>query len=377
MPRLLLSCGEPSGDLYGAELVRELRGSVPGLEVAGLGGDRLQAQGARLLAHVRDLSVVGLLEVVSHLRFFRGVFRAVIGEAEQNRPDVAVLVDYPDFNLRLARALKRRGIPVVYYISPQVWAWRKGRLRGIRESVARMLVIFPFEEQLYRDADVPVTFVGHPLVDLVSAPPDKDAFHARHGLHRERPLIALLPGSRRKEIAHNLPALLGAVDLLRVQRPDLQFALAAAPHVEPAALRKEIADRPITVAVNETHAVLAACTAAVVASGTATVEAALLGAPMVVVYRLSPLTYALGRRFVTVPHFAMVNLIAGRRIVPEVIQHEFTPERVAAEVLSLLEGPRRVAMQADLSEVRSRLGARGGSRRAAEAVLPFLLPQNA
>jgi lipid-A-disaccharide synthase len=377
MPRLLLSCGEPSGDLYGAELVRELRGSVPGLEVAGLGGDRLQAQGARLLAHVRDLAVVGLLEVVSHLRFFRGVFRAVIGEAEQNRPDVAVLVDYPDFNLRLARALKRRGIPVVYYISPQVWAWRKGRLRGIRESVARMLVIFPFEEQLYRDADVPVTFVGHPLVDLVSAPQDKDAFHGRHGLDRERPLIALLPGSRRKEIAHNLPALLGAVDLLRVQRPDLQFALAAAPHLDAAALRKEIGDRPITVAVNETHAVLAACTAAIVASGTATVEAALLGAPMVVVYRLSALTYALGRRFVTVPHFAMVNLIAGRRIVPEVIQHEFTPERVAAEVLSLLEGPRRVAMQADLAEVRSRLGARGGSRRAAEAVLPFLLPQNA
>jgi lipid-A-disaccharide synthase len=363
MPRLLLSCGEPSGDLYGAELVRELRGSVPGLEVAGLGGDRLQAQGARLLAHVRDLAVVGLLEVVSHLRFFRGVFRAVIGEAEQNRPDVAVLVDYPDFNLRLARALKRRGIPVVYYISPQVWAWRKGRLRGIRESVARMLVIFPFEEQLYRD--------------LVSAPQDKDAFHGRHGLDRERPLIALLPGSRRKEIAHNLPALLGAVDLLRVQRPDLQFALAAAPHLDAAALRKEIGDRPITVAVNETHAVLAACTAAIVASGTATVEAALLGAPMVVVYRLSALTYALGRRFVTVPHFAMVNLIAGRRIVPEVIQHEFTPERVAAEVVSLLEGPRRVAMQADLAEVRSRLGARGGSRRAAEAVLPFLLPQNA
>src|SRR5688572_14740076 len=273
MPRLLLSCGEPSGDLYGAELVRELRGSVPGLEVAGLGGDRLQAQGARLLAHVRDLAVVGLLEVVSHLRFFRGVFRAVIGEAEQNRPDVAVLVDYPDFNLRLARALKQRGIPVVYYISPQVWAWRKGRLRGIRETVARMLVIFPFEEQLYRDASVPVTFVGHPLVDLVLPPRDADAFHARHGLSCERPLIALLPGSRRKEIAHNLPTLLSAVDLLRGQRPDLQFALAAAPHLDAAALCREIGDRPITVAVNETHAVLAACTVAVVASGTATVEA--------------------------------------------------------------------------------------------------------
>jgi lipid-A-disaccharide synthase len=377
MPRLLLSCGEPSGDLYGAELVRELRGAVPGLEVTGLGGDKLQAQGARLLAHVRDLAVVGLLEVVSHLRFFRGVFRAVLFEADANRPDVAVLVDYPDFNLRLARALKRRGIPVVYYISPQVWAWRKGRLRGIRESVARMLVIFPFEEQLYREAAVPVTFVGHPLVDLVAAPRDAAAFHTRHGLDRERPLIALLPGSRRKEIAHNLPALLGATDLLRTERPLLQFALAAAPNLDVAALRREIGDRPITVVVNETHAALAACRVALVASGTATVEAALLGAPMVVVYRLSPLTYALGRRFVTVPHFAMVNLIAGRQIVPEVIQHELTPERVAREAVSLLEGPRREAMQADLAEVRARLGATGGSRRAAEAVLPFLLTQNA
>lgn len=377
MPRLLLSCGEPSGDLYGAELVRELRGAVPGLEVSGLGGDRLQAQGAHLLAHVRDLAVVGLLEVVSHLRFFRRVFGAVLGEADANRPDVAVLVDYPDFNLRLARALKRRGIPVVYYISPQVWAWRKGRLRGIRDSVARMLVIFPFEEQLYRDAAVPVTFVGHPLVDLVRPPADRGAFHARHAIERERPLVALLPGSRRKEIAHNLPALLGTVDLLLAQRPALQFVLAAAPNLDVAALLRDIGARPITVVVNETHAALAACTIALVASGTATVEAALLDAPMVVVYRLSALTYALGRRLVKVPHFAMVNLIAGRRIVPEIIQHEFTPERVATEALALLEGPRREAMRKDLAEVRARLGAAGGSRRAAQAVLPFLIPKNA
>ncbi len=377
MPRLLLSCGEPSGDLYGAELVRELRGHVPALEVAGLGGDRLQEQGARLLAHVRDLAVVGLLEVVSQLPFFRRVFRDVIGEAETNRPDVAVLVDYPDFNLRLARALKRRGIPVVYYVSPQVWAWRRGRVRGIRETVARMLVIFPFEERLYQDADVPVTFVGHPLVDLVRAPADPEAFHARHGLTRDRPLVALLPGSRRKEIAHNLPGILEAVDVLQARRKDVQLVLAAAPHLDAGALRQAVGSRPVTVVVNETHAALAACTAAVVASGTATVEAALLGAPMVVVYRLSALTYALGRRFVRVPHFAMVNLIAGRRVVPELIQEAFTPERVSDEVLALLQGAGRETMLADLALVRARLGASGGSRRAAEAVLPFLIAQNA
>jgi lipid-A-disaccharide synthase len=377
MPRLLLSCGEPSGDLYGAELVRELRETVPGLEVAGLGGDRLQAEGAHLLAHVRDLAVVGLLEVVSHLRFFRRVFQAVLGEAEARRPDVAVLVDYPDFNLRLAKALKRRGIPVVYYVSPQVWAWRKGRVKGIRESVARMLVIFPFEEQLYREARVPVTFVGHPLVDLVSLPRDRHAFRSRHGLAAEQPLIAILPGSRRKEIAHNLPALLGAIDVMRASRPELQFVLAAAPHLDPAQLRSAVGDRPVTLVVNETHDALGACTVALVASGTATVEAALLGAPMVVVYRLSALTYALGRRFVRVPHFAMVNLIAGRGIVPEVIQSDFTPERVAAEALRLLEGAARDTMLSDLAEVREKLGTEGGSRRAAEAVRPYLVAENA
>jgi lipid-A-disaccharide synthase len=236
-----------------------------------------------------------------------------------------------------------------------------------------MLVIFPFEEPLYREARVPVTFVGHPLVDLVSLPRDRDAFRARHGLATERPLIAILPGSRRKEIAHNLPALLGAVDVLRASRPGLQFVLAAAPHLDPGLLRTAIGDRPVTVVVNDTHDALAACTVALVASGTATVEAALLGAPMVVVYRLSALTYALGRRFVRVPHFAMVNLIAGRRIVPEVIQSEFTPERVAAEALRLLEGAARETMLKDLSEVREKLGAQGGSRRAAEAVRPYLV----
>ena len=368
--RILLSCGETSGDLYAGELVRELHLRQPGIEVFGLGGDRLAAQGAHLLAHVKDLAVVGLLEVVSHLRSLRRVFDRVLSEVDRQRPDVAVLVDYPDFNLRLARHLRRRGVRVVYYVSPQVWAWRRGRLDTIRKTVDHMMVIFPFEEALYREAGVPVTFVGHPLVDLVHPPADKRGFVQGLGLDPERPVVALLPGSRPKEIAHNLPPLAGAVEKLAGERPELQFLLALAPSLGFRAVADALGSLPVHIVANQAQGVLASGTVSVVASGTATVEAALLGAPMVVVYRLAPLTYLLGRRLVKVPHFAMANLIAGERVVPEVIQRELTPERVAAEVRALLDAPgRREVMRAGLAEVRRKLGAPGASGRAADAVL--------
>ena len=368
--RLLVSSGETSGDLYAGELVRHIRLTEPSSEVFGLGGDRLAAEGAELLAHVRDLAVVGLLEVVSHLRSLRRVFLRVLAEVERRPPDVAVLVDYPDFNLRLARQLRRRGVRVVYYVSPQVWAWRRGRLDAIRKTVDRMLVIFPFEEALYREAGVPVAFVGHPLVDLIRPPADRTGFLARAGLDPGRPVVALLPGSRTKEIAHNLPPLAGAVKILGHERPELQFLLPLAPGLEARAVENALGSLPVRIVPNQAQAALACCTMAVVASGTATVEAALVGAPMVVVYRLAPLTYLLGRRLVKVPHFAMANLIAGSRVVPEVIQRELTPERVAAEVRALVDDPgRRQAMKEALAEVRRRLGSPGASARAAAEVL--------
>ena len=368
--RALLSCGETSGDLYAGELVRELCLRQPGLEVFGLGGDRLAAQGAELLAHVKDLAVVGLLEVVSHLRSLRRVFDRVLAEVDRRKPDVAVLVDYPDFNLRLARQLRKRGVRIVYYVSPQVWAWRRGRLDTIRRTVDHMLVIFPFEEALYRDAGLPVTFVGHPLVDLVHPPSDGKRFLKDQGLDAERPVIGLLPGSRPKEMSHNLPPLVGAVEQLSRARPELQFLLALAPSLDAQTVSGALGALPVRIVTNQAQAVLACSTVSIVASGTATVEAALLGAPMVVVYRLAPLTYLLGRRLVKVPHFAMANLIAGERVVPEVIQRELTPERVAAEVSALLDSPaRRQKMKEGLAEVRRRLGQPGASARAAEEVL--------
>ncbi len=366
-PRLLISSGESSGDLYAAELVRHLRATHPGVSVFGVGGDRLVEQGAVLHAHVRDLAVVGLLEVVQHLGRIRGVFRRLLDAVDAQRPDVAVLVDYPDFNLRLARALKERGIPVVYYVSPQLWAWRGGRIRTVRETVSHMIVIFPFEEEIYRRAGVPVTFVGHPLVDIVRPAPDPAAFLNAHGLDPTRPVVALLPGSRPQEVAHNLPGLAGAVRLLARARGDLQFVAAVAPALDAEPLESAFRGLQVHLVKNETHAAVSAAALALVASGTATVETALLGTPMVVVYRLSPLTYAIGRPLVRVPHFAMVNLIAGRRVVPELIQRDFTPESVCREALRLL-GDDGAPMREALRDVRRRLGAAGASARAASLV---------
>jgi lipid-A-disaccharide synthase len=370
---LFVSCGEPSGDFYGAELVRHLREREPELRSFGLGGDRLLEQGTELIAHTRDLAVVGIVEVLKHLRRLHRVHARTVAELERQPPDVAVLVDYPDINLRFARKLKALGVPVVYYVSPQIWAWKKGRIRTIRDTVTRMLVIFPFEEAIYERAGVSVTFVGHPLVDAVRPAPDRGAFLREHGLDPERPVLALLPGSRPAEIAHNLPPLVGAVSLLHARRPDLQFLLARAPGVPDALIHGALAGRPVRVALGRSHAVLGSAAVALVASGTATVETALLGTPMVVVYRLSPITYALGRPFVSVPHYAMPNLVAGRRIVPEIIQQDFTPERVTAEAMSLLEDKGRAeTMRLDLAEVRLKLGAPGASARAAVAVANIL-----
>ena len=353
--------------------MRHLRATEPGLEVFGLGGDHLEAQGASLLAHTRDLAMVGITEVVRHIGRLHRLFGRVVSEIDRRRPDVAVLVDYPDFNLRLARQLKARGVPVVYYVSPQIWAWKSGRIRAIRDTVTRMLVIFPFEEELYRRAGVDVTFVGHPLVDAARPIEDRGTFLREQGLDPQRPVVALLPGSRHGEVAHNLPPLAGAVTLLAARRPDLQFLLARAPGLDNRLFDGPLAGTPVRVLEGRSHAVLGSAAVALVASGTATVETALIGTPMVVVYRLSPLTYFLGRPFVHVDRYAMPNLVARRLVVPELIQADFTPERVAAEALSLLEnGARAEAMRRDLAEVRLKLGGPGASQRAAAIVTRLL-----
>jgi lipid-A-disaccharide synthase len=368
--RLLLSCGEPSGDLYAGALTRELRALSPGLEVAGLGGPAFAAAGGELLADYRGLAVTGLTEVVSKVPKVLETLRALVASARDRRPDGLVVIDFPDFNFRLARRIRRLGIPIVYYVSPQLWAWRAGRMATMKELASRVLVIFPFEEAIYRDAGVPVEFVGHPLIDLVAPGETRDALLSRLGLEASAPVVAILPGSRPNEVSRILPDLLAAGERIRGRVPGAQFVVARAPNLDDH-LFAAAAQLPLSVVTEGmTDAVLAAADVALVASGTATVQAALHDTPMVIVYRLSPLTYRLGRRFVKLDTFGMVNLIAGERIVPELIQEEFTPEAVADEAVSILSDRARAARMRDgLATVRARLGGPGASRRAAQAIM--------
>ena len=370
--RLLVSCGEPSGDAYAGDLVAQLQQRVP-VSGFGLGGDRLEAHGFRLIAHVRELAVAGIFEVVMHLRRLRGILAAVVREIDRDPPDLGVIIDYPEINLRIARALKRRGIPVVYYVSPQFWAWRKGRTRIIRDNVEKVLCIFPFEPAFFAEWGVSASYVGHPLVDLVKPPDDPAAFTREIGLDPQKPLVAILSGSRPGELHHNLPPLAESLRRLRAARPELQFVAAAAPALDPAALRRGLCDDAVRVVSGRTHAAVAAANLAIVASGTATVETALLDTPMVVVYRVNPLSYLLGRPLVDVPHYAMVNLIAERRLVPELIQGEFTPDNVVRHSLALLDEPVRAEeMRAGLADVRRRLGGGGASARAADEIVELV-----
>jgi lipid-A-disaccharide synthase len=373
----MISCGEPSGDLYAGALAAELLRKDPSLVVTGFGGDRLLAAGASLVGNFSGLSVTGLLEVARVVPRTYATYRRLVDAAAATRPDVFVAVDFPDFNFTLARAVRKLGVPVVYYISPQLWAWRRGRMKTMRRIADRVLVIFPFEEPIYEAAGVPVQWVGHPLLDVADTPAPRRVFLEQAGLDPDRPVIALLPGSRRNEVNAILPDLARAAVLIRARIPGAQFLVARAPHLtdavfEPLALIREGDSHARSVTVVEGHAddVLAAADVALVASGTVTVQAALHECPMVVVYRLSALTYTLGKPFIHVETYAMANLIAGRRVVPELIQDAFTPQAVADEAMRVLMDPAHAAaVRADLAGVKARLGPPGATARAADAVL--------
>jgi len=364
--RVMLSCGEPSGDLYAGALAAEILRKEPAADIFGFGGPRLAAAGARLVGNFQGLSVTGLTEALRVLPRSYAMLRRLVAAARRERPDVFVAIDFPDFNFRLMAALHQLGIPIVYYISPQLWAWRPGRMQTMKRYVDRVLVIFPFEEKLYRGEGVPVQFVGHPLVDLVTVRQSRAALLGEHGLDPAAPTVALLPGSRPNELRRIVPGIAASLPLIASRVPGVQFVVAAAPNLEDALFA------PLTVPVvrERTDDVLAAADVVITASGTATVQAALHERPMVVVYKLSPVTYRIGRPFVHVNTYAMANLVAGKRIVPELIQDEFTPQRVADECVRLLtDGELRRRTEAELRIVRKKLGEGGASGRAAEAVL--------
>jgi lipid-A-disaccharide synthase len=370
-----MSCGEASGDLYAGALTRELLALDPTLHIAGLGGPQFAAAGGTLVDDYRDIAVTGLTEAIAKLPRSFAARRKLVAAAEADRPEALVLIDFPDFNFRLAPPIKRLGVPVIYYISPQIWAWRAGRLKTIRAIADRVLVIFPFEESIYRAGGVPVEFVGHPLIDLAKPSAGRGAFLSAHGMAPSAPTIAILPGSRPNEVSRILPDLAAAAERIRAAVDGAQFLVARAPGLDEglfatAAMRALGASAPVVIVEGDTDTVLASADVALTASGTATVQTALHDTPMVIVYRVSALSYLLLRRLVTLEAIGMVNLIAGERIVPELVQDAFTPEAVAREAISMLTDRGRAArIRAGLAMVRARLGGPGASRRAAEAIL--------
>jgi len=357
---LLVVAGEVSGDLHAARVVRAVRAQRPDWSFWGIGGENLRATGMECLYDSRDMAVLGLSEVLRRYGFFRGVFRQLCRELDQRRPDAVLLVDYPGFNLRLARAAHARGIKVIYYICPQVWAWHRARIARMAQWVDRLLVIFPFEVEVFAGTDLRVDFVGHPLVDQARAAlqaPPRDLAWPTTG-----PRVALLPGSRRQEIERILPPMLEAAQHLRRSHPDAAFIIAAPSDEIAAHIHDQLAKHPahkvaIKVVAGQTREVLRQARGAMVASGTATIETALMGCPFIIVYKTAPLTYWFGRRLIRVPYLGMVNIVAQRLLCPEFLQHDARPESMAAALALLLaDGPERTAMMEGLQEVCAALG---------------------
>jgi lipid-A-disaccharide synthase len=376
---LLLSAGEASGDMYAARLATALQRRMD-VAIFGMGGPQMRAAGVEVITDYSEVSVIGITEILSRLPSLVRAMRRLVSETERRKPPFAILTDFPGFHLRLARKLRPLGVRNIYYICPQFWAWRPWRVNLVRRRFVQALCIFPFEEKFYGDAGIPAKFIGHPLVGAVSASQSREEFCRKHGLDPQQILVAILPGSRPSELAHHMPVLREACARIQRESP-AQFVVAAAPGGFAARLAENWpAGMTVRVVEGQTYDALAAADAAIVSSGTATVEAALLNAPMVVVYRVSALTAFLAKPLVRTPFFSMVNLIAGHRVVSELIQKDFTPGRVAEEVLRLLRDPgARERLRAGLAEVRERLGPPGAVERAADAIAALLksIPGNA
>ncbi|HOG17067.1 MAG: Lipid-A-disaccharide synthase [Syntrophaceae bacterium PtaU1.Bin231] len=370
--RILIIAGEASGDLHGSNLVRQMKAIEPGLRFYGVGGRKMREAGVELAADIADMAVVGLTEVVKKIPAILGVRRKLKLSLGRERPALAIFIDYPDFNLPMAKLAKSRGIPVFYYISPQVWAWRKGRIGQIGRTVDRMAVILPFEEELYRASGVDVSFVGHPLLDAVKTRYGRDEALRRFGLKDGVRTIALLPGSRPAEVERMLPVMMRMAAILERELPPLQFVLPVADSLPAQTVEDILGPFGTRVALvrDDIYDAVAVADLAVVTSGTATLETALLEKPMIIVYKMSMVSYAVGRMVVKVPCIGLVNIIAGKKIVPELIQGDAGAERMAAEAMDILSSPeRQAAMKRELSLLRRNMGTAGASERAARIAL--------
>ena len=373
--KILLVAGEASADLHGSHVVRELKRIDPSVHMYGIGGEELRRAGMAILFDARDLSVVGIVEVVSRLPHIRKVFNTLKRQIEEAPPGLLILLDYPDFNLRLAAVAKKHRVPVLYYISPQIWAWRQGRVKKIARIVDQMAVVFPFEVPLYEKEGVPVQFVGHPLLDREIPAFDSAGSLEAFGMKPGWPVIGLLPGSRKSEIERLLPVMLAAAERIRKEYPLAQFIIPVAPGIRREEIETWVAQKnvPVTMVENQLHRALQVCSLVLVASGTATLETALMKKPMIILYKISFLTYLIGRLMIRVPCIGLANIVAGTQVVPELIQADASPQRIAGEALALLKSPERLAaMERDLGRIRERLGAPGASARVARIAYDML-----
>ncbi|OIP44363.1 MAG: lipid-A-disaccharide synthase [Desulfobacterales bacterium CG2_30_60_27] len=371
--QMMIVAGEASGDLHAASLVAAMKARQPGLSFSGVGGPAMAGQGVELIFDAGRIAVVGLTEVVGHLGDIRQAMRLLEEELTRRRPALLILIDFPDFNLILAKKAKRLGVPVFYYITPQVWAWRSGRVRTIGRLADRVAVILPFEQEFFRQRGVAVDFVGHPLLDVVPANLSRSTFRSQHGLAEKTPVVGLLPGSRRLEIAVLLPVFLKAAKLFAKRHSEAVFLLPLAPtfttdDLAPFDLAGQGLD--IRVVADQRYEAMAACDAALAASGTVTLELAILNVPMLMAYRVTPLTWHIGRRLVRLKHLSLVNLVAGREVVPEILQYQVRPARIYEELEKMMtDANKRADMLNGLALVRERLGGPGAAARAATIAL--------
>ena len=369
---IFLSAGEASGDLHGSYLVRAIRARHPEAHITCLGGPLLQQAGARVLVDNRDLAVVGLFEVLSHAKVVYKAWQHIKAHIIRNRPQLIILIDFPDFNMLLARLARRFGVRVFYYISPQVWAWRAGRVHTLKRLVDRMAVILPFESDFYRRYGMKTDYVGHPLLDVLHGVPSVETARSRYRRNPPGPVVGLLPGSRQGEIRSLLPTLLETAAVLHERIPQLTFLLpvAASLDAEEIAAQAGRWQLPLRIVPGDTYGVIRAADLLLTTSGTVTLEAAILGTPMIIIYRVSNLTYYAGRHLIKVRHVGLPNLVAGRSIVPELLQQEATTERIAAEALSHLQQPELLQRQRrELNDIRRQLGEPGVAARVAQLVL--------
>ena len=364
---VLIVAGEASGDMHGAGIVKALLQAEPDAEIFGIGGNHMRAAGMEILYHINAMGILGFTEVLRHLPFIRRVMRDLVGQARQRRPDVAILIDYPGFNLRLAKKLRDERIKILYYIAPQVWAWAARRVDKMKKLIDQMAVVFDFEVPLFQRAGLRTEFVGHPLLEGLRPELSRVEFFARHHLDPELPLLGLLPGSRAQEVERLLPDMLQTARLLKKQIPHLQIALTAAPTVERQVYKNYLkGENGVRVVEHGPYEVMRDSRACIVASGTATLETACFATPLAVVYRISPLSYAIGKRLVKLPYIGLVNIVAGKEIVPEFVQNDFEPQKVAAAIAPFLhDSEERRRLQLELQEVRAKLGTPGASERTA------------